>query len=293
MNYKVLPLLKYFHALSQTGSFTKAAEQLSISQSTVSTQIQKLEHYLQVKLLTRKSKHQFTLTQEGQTLAEEVAHLLGSLNNQLEQLQQVEPSHANLTISASTSVGTAVLLPIIAKLQNRYPDLMLHLQENASKKRFFEDGIDIATNYGVADETFHSVYLMEVKKYLVCSAGYALKHGYPTDLKAVTKHRLIAQADGKHEWHSLFARSHIEIGHPQIQLVSSNLAKLEAIKLGLGIGLLPHYLCDPNRKDLLVIEEIDVSCLNEPLYLICEKRRKNEGKIHWLMSKLEQEFSEQ
>lgn len=74
---KTLPLLKYFHALAQTGSFTKAAEQLCISQSTVSTQVRKLEQVLSVKLINRKNKHQFALTAEGESLAQEVLTVLG------------------------------------------------------------------------------------------------------------------------------------------------------------------------------------------------------------------------
>jgi len=57
-------LLKYYVAVAQCGSITKAAEQLHITQPTLSRQLKELEDYLQVPLLNREHK-QLTLTEEG------------------------------------------------------------------------------------------------------------------------------------------------------------------------------------------------------------------------------------
>ena len=286
---KTLPLLKYFHALAQTGSFTKAAEQLCISQSTVSTQVRKLEQVLSVKLINRKNKHQFALTAEGESLAQEVAYSFGRLSSQLDGLQQVSPSSAELTVSASTSLGIKFVLPVIAKLRQQYPDLTLHLQENAGSKHFFEDKIDIATNYGVPDNTFHSVYIGEVEKCVVASDAYIKRFGMPKGLSELAQHSLIAQSHGKQEWQTLFAKSDVDIDSLDVLSVSSNIAKLEAVQLGMGIGLLPLYLLKSSEASLIILPEFELQSLRESLYLICEKRRKDEHKIQWVMDKLASE----
>ncbi len=62
-----LKRLQYFRQLAQTGNFTKAADQLGIAQSALSTSIKKLEHQLGLKLVNR-TERQMSLTAEGQVL---------------------------------------------------------------------------------------------------------------------------------------------------------------------------------------------------------------------------------
>ena len=283
---KLLPLLKYFHALAETGSFTKAAEQLCISQSTVSIQIRKLEQILGVKLLNRKSKHQFALTSEGEALARETSYSFDRLAAQLQIIQSGSVASGEITLSSSASIGTKLLLPVIAKLKNSYPQLTIHLQETAAKKRFFEDKIDIATNSGAPDVGFHSLYLKTITKRMVASVNYLEQQGTPVDLQQLSGHQLVMQARGKNEFQTLFAKSDLDITALNSQSVSSNLAKLEAVELGLGIGIVPDYLLDSSDDNLVSITSIDLTPVAEDLYLICEKRRQYESKIQWLMTEL-------
>jgi len=285
---KLLPLLKYFHALAETGSFTKAAEQLCISQSTVSIQIRKLEHTLGVKLLDRKSKHQFALTKEGEALAKEASYSFDRLAALLDGIQSGSSTSGEITLSSSTSIGTKLLLPAIAKLKRSYPQLTIHLQETADKKLFFEDKIDIATNYGAPGWGFYSIYLKTIGKRMVASSYYTEQFGIPTDLQQISHHQLVMQAKGKNEWHTLLSKSNLDVALLNTQLVSSNLAKLEAVKLGLGIGIIPDYLLDDSEDNLVNISGIDLTPVAEELYLICEKRRQYESKIKWLMTELAQ-----
>jgi len=284
---KLLPLLKYFHALAETGSFTKAAERLCISQSTVSIQIRKLEQILGVELLHRKSKHQFALSREGVALARETAYSFERLEAQLDSIQSASTSSGEINLSSSASIGSKLLLPIIAKLKNSHPKLTIHLQETSTKKLFFEDKIDIATNYGAPDPGFHSIYLKSITKRMVASKGYIEQYGTPDDLQQLSRHQLVMQARGKNDFQTLFARSNLDITLLQTQSVSSNLAKLDAVKLGLGIAIVPDYLLDNGADALVTITAIDLSALCEELYLICEKRRQFDNKIQWLMAQFE------
>ncbi|EPJ50081.1 MAG: hypothetical protein OFPI_20730 [Osedax symbiont Rs2] len=283
---KLLPLLKYFHALAETGSFTKAAERLCISQSTVSIQIRKLESILGVILLHRKSKHQFALTREGAALASETCNSFERLAAQLNAIQSDCPTSGDINLSSSASIGIKLLLPIIAQLKKIHPKLTIHLQETSAKKLFFEDKIDIATNYGVPDVGLHSIYLKTITKKMVASASYIKRCGLPTNLQQLAQHQLIMQAGGKNEFQALFAKSDLDITVLNNQSVSSNLAKLEAIKLGLGIGIVPDYLLDSDDDTLVLISTMDLRACAEELYLVCEKRRRYESKIQWLMTEL-------
>jgi len=286
MIHKLLPLLKYFHALAETGSFTKAAERLFISQSTVSIQIRKLEQTLGVKLLNRKNKHQFTLTSEGEALARETSYSFSRLTAQLNGIQGGLLTSGEITLSSSSSVGTRLLLPVIAQLKQSYPQLTIHLQDTPGKKLFFEDKIDISTNFGVPGLEFYSIYLKTINKQMVASSNYIQRLGTPTNLQQIPQHQLIMQSEGRNEWQTLLSKSDLDVTILNTQLVSSNLAKLEAIRLGLGIGLVPDYLLDECDDNIVIITGIDLTSVAEDLYLICEKRRQYESKIKWLMAEL-------
>jgi DNA-binding transcriptional LysR family regulator len=295
MIISLLPLLKYFDALAQTGSFTKAAEQLHISQSTVSIQIKKLEQALGVNLLDRKSKQQFTLTVEGEALAQETAYCFTRLTAQLDQIHHGAFNRGEVTVASSSAFGTQQLLPAIAKIKRANPLLTIHLQENSSEKLFYENKIDIATHYGPPPAGYHGVYIGKISKCLVTSTSYIAAHSLSHDLplsleksleKNLAQHQLIEQAGGKREWSSLLAKSGLDLSELNIQRVSSNLAKLRAIKQGLGIGILPDYLFDSADPDLVHLNQADMSSLAEDLYFICQKRRQHEGRIKWLMAEL-------
>ena len=75
-----LRLYRYFVAVAEERSFSRAAQLLDISPPTLTHQIQKLEKELNVRLLTRKTKTEVRLTQAGERLLESARDLLHQAN---------------------------------------------------------------------------------------------------------------------------------------------------------------------------------------------------------------------
>ena len=281
---KLLPLLRYFHALAQCGSFTKAAEQLHVSQSTVSIQVKKLEARLGVELLQRASKHRFQLTAKGQQLAEQCARSLGELDATLQSLSQHSPFEGELTLSTSIGFGVEVIIPVLQRLRERYPDLLIHLKETGGAKDFYTDQIDLATNFDKPDPAYHNVLLCRVNKTMVASEQYLAQYGVPGNLADCNRHRLLLQRKGFKDWQCLFADHQLELAPRQLQLFDNNISKLRAAELGLGIAILPDYLVNQARgTELREILPGMADSLQEDNYLVCEKRRMQDPKIKLVM----------
>lgn len=126
-----LRLLRYFVAVAEELHFGRAANRLHISQPSLSVQIRKLEHHLNVQLFERSSRH-VSLTPAGVVLLEEAQRLLASANR----LQEVTREAARSTMDGSLVVGfqanaAAELTPrILAAFQHRYPRIQVEMRSH-------------------------------------------------------------------------------------------------------------------------------------------------------------------
>ncbi len=287
-NSKLFPLLRYFHALAQYGSFTKAAEVLHVSQSTVSIQVKKLETLLGYSLIDRASKHKFQITSKGKTLAEQCAVSFGDLNDVLDCLQQDSPYAGELNLASSMAFGYAVILPVIAALARTYPQLKINLQQGGIAKDFFADNIDIAVHFGEPRTGYFNSPLTKISKRIVASEEYLKGRPPVNSLNDLAEHNLLMQRQGKREWPALLDQYQLTLKHPQFQCFDNNLSKMKAAELGLGIAILPDYLVtgSTHGKLLVILPDMDLG-LDEQTYLICEKRRLKDPKVKLVLEQLQ------
>jgi len=120
--------LKSFYRVARTGSFTKAAGELHISQSAVSQQIQALEHSLAIKLFDRSRKKVF-LTTEGETLSAYAGRLF-ELYEEIENVFELQRKlrKGKIKIASTRVLGTYYLPEIIGLYNHRYPGIEIDLQ---------------------------------------------------------------------------------------------------------------------------------------------------------------------
>lgn len=111
--------LKVFEAVSRLMSFTKAADELNVTQSAVSRQVKQLEDELNVSLLIRKHRS-IELTERGRDLYQ----LLSNNYYQLDSLiaQWKAPAKKRIVIKSALSYATRVLMPNVAMLNEKYPE---------------------------------------------------------------------------------------------------------------------------------------------------------------------------
>lgn len=121
--------LRYIVALTDTGHFGKAAEACSISQSTLSTQVKKLEDILGVVLFDRSLKH-VTLTPLGREIVKSARLILDEANRIRELARQTgDPMERTVQLGVIPTLGPYYLPHVLTLLHGKYPKLRLLLRE--------------------------------------------------------------------------------------------------------------------------------------------------------------------
>ncbi|WP_071429552.1 LysR family transcriptional regulator [Angelakisella massiliensis] len=127
-----LKAIEYFIAIVETGSFTKAAEKLFISQPALSQQIKKLEDELGAKLFDR-SKHSAELTEVGQLFLQEGKRMIQIYNQLVQRIFELEhPTEEVVRFGISPFYSRYYLPLLLPPLINKYPTLHYEVTENYS-----------------------------------------------------------------------------------------------------------------------------------------------------------------
>ncbi len=135
-----LKQLEAFVATAEYRSFTKAADAMFLTQSTISSHISTLERTLGVRLVQRGARQRVALTQEGERVYREAKHIL----SQCQAIQNFGQQHTDSTLSfgAAPVSGQYVVPEYMAAFLNRYPDVTYsQFQSNSMQiHRFLEQG---------------------------------------------------------------------------------------------------------------------------------------------------------
>ncbi|MFC3032778.1 LysR family transcriptional regulator [Pseudoalteromonas fenneropenaei] len=182
-----------FTWLAQTGSFTKAAEQLSISPSAMSKRIDWLEQQLGQSLLVRTTR-QVNLTEQGLAFLPKAQRWINDFDAMLDDAQSAhtEPQ-GSLKIAATQAVGSTVLMPNIKSFLALYPRLTIHLNvlPPGAPPDLHHDLV-ITRYHEEFDSTAHvGKRLIDYQMQIFAAPDYLKQHPPITTLKEVAKHKML------------------------------------------------------------------------------------------------------
>lgn len=139
--------IQYVQVVAETGSITKAASSLYVSQPALSQAIMKIEANLGVSLFTR-NKKAFSLTPEGEYFvkkASEIMHYINLIDDAVN--KQLQATSEELRIGIPHYLGSKIIPPILKLYRNKYPDIRIILSEDSSmnlESQLLECNIDLA-----------------------------------------------------------------------------------------------------------------------------------------------------
>ena len=182
-----LPLtaLRAFEAAARHGSFTRAAEELHVTQGAVSRQVQALEARIGVALFQR-SGRTITLSLEGRLLAGAATDALERLGEAVAKVTR--PSRA-VTLSMLPSVAACWMAPRMREFAAAHPGIELRFSSSRHLVDFQREGIDAAIRYGPGGwSDVQAERLATEHIFPVCSPSYAASLGLrgPEDLARAT-----------------------------------------------------------------------------------------------------------
>ena len=137
--------LMAFEAAARLLSFTRAAEELGVTQAAVSRQIHALEEDFGLPLFNRLHR-KVTLTAQGQALAAATSNAFGLIADAASDLRQ--GSNDDLTISATVAFSHFWLLPRISEFSRRHPDTTLRIVSQDAMPALDQGDVDVAIRFG-------------------------------------------------------------------------------------------------------------------------------------------------
>lgn len=245
--------LRVFQSVAQHSSFTRAGDQIGLTQPAVSRCVTELEQHLGIKLLDRTTR-EVVLTEAGRSLAVRLARVLEDLDSVLLDVRGLATQRQGRVRVASSPTLSANLLPeCIARCRQEHPGLQLLLLDRMQHDALasvlsgeVDFGVVIEPEPGRSDE-LHAEPILSEPFCLVCppthrlatqrSVRWAALAGEPLVLldHASGSRRLIDDALHQHGVQALVAQ---EVGH-----VTTIFRMLDA---GLGISVVPTLALPPS-----------------------------------------------
>jgi DNA-binding transcriptional LysR family regulator len=235
-----------FAAVVDAGSFTAAARQLRASKAAVSTQVQKLEDRLGVRLLNRTTRS-LSLTDEGRAFYEHSRRILDEAREAIDALDNADAvPRGVLRINAPMSFGTMHLGPAIADFMLAYPEIEVDLALNDRHIDVIEDGFDVAIRISrLPDSSLIARRLAPCRRVLLASPAYWDRKGrpaHPLDLKNhdALIYDYLLEPD---TWTFKGPEGQISVIVSGRMRANNGEVLLDTAKRGLGVCLAPTFFC--------------------------------------------------
>jgi DNA-binding transcriptional LysR family regulator len=197
-----LDLLVGFEAAARHLSFTKAGEELFLTQSAVSRQIKELEDQLGVELFQRRHRA-LSLTEAGKQFYASAAQVLTTMRAATDRLRAQAGKKA-LSVTTTNSFAALWLIPRLAGFTSTHPGVEVRITAETRVQDLDRDGLDLALRHGPASLAgANATKLFGERVFPVCSPKLLADKSKPLREPKDLRHHTLLQyddPDGRHPW---------------------------------------------------------------------------------------------
>lgn len=241
--------LDTFVKVVQTGSFTRAAEQLHSQKAHVSRVVSQLEADLGVRLLERTTRS-LSLTEVGRDFFERAIGILGAAEDARRAVQQAQGEpRGTLRLTCGVEFGMLAVNGWVRDYLQRHPGVNVDLEMTGRVVDIVHEGFDLAVRLGpLADSTLAARKLGDLHYGLFAAPGYLRRQPPPMVPQDLGQHALIRFSGSRQRlvW-ALTQGTETQRIEPAARLNANNsFAVRDAVIDGLGIGQLPWLLAGPS-----------------------------------------------
>ncbi|MFL6970241.1 LysR family transcriptional regulator [Pseudomonas alvandae] len=262
-----------FESAARHESFTKAAQELSLTQGAICRQIASLEDFLNVELF-RRSRRGVKLTEAGLSYSRRVATQLDAVER--DTLSVMGHTGANvIELAVVPTFGTQWLLPRLKDFQQQHPEVTVNLTNRTRPFLFADTEFDAAIYFGDADWSgTESHKLMGENPMPVCSPTLLAGRKNLTP-EAVAELPLLQQTTRPYAWRQWFNAQNLNIARdltgPRYELFSM---LAQAAMHDMGIALIPPFLIQRElaEKRLVVANRNGLSSIKAYYLMIPERK---------------------
>ncbi len=266
--------LQFFEAAVRHMSFTRAAQELNVTQSAVSRQIRQLEEYIGQPLF-RRLKQRLYLTEPGEAYFNSIGDILDQTETATLQVMAYGGGGGLLTIALLPTFGSRWLVPRLGDFTARHPDVQLNLVAEVKPFEFAGSEIDAAIHFG--SESWPGAVchrLMGEEVVPVASPSMLAEHDRitrPEDLKNLVLLQHVTRPQAWHEW--LRSSGDENVDGRQGPRFEQFYMVIQAAIAGLGVALLPRFLIQEELASGRLVVAIDHPVTSEYAYYLVYPER--------------------
>ena len=237
--------LNAFVRAGETGSFTRVARELGVSQPSISRMVASLEARLGVKLLLRTTRR-VTLTDAGRAFLGRARQILGELDDAENAARGLDSLRGTLRVALSGAFGIREVIPRLPGFTTQHPKLSIDLLMSDRTEDLIAEGADMALRLGaLADSGFGARLLGKAPRFAVASPAYLARRGTPQTPSDLARHDCILGLGFSSRSGWSFARggraTSVSVDGP-IRIASAD-GVVACAKAGLGVALASRWMC--------------------------------------------------
>lgn len=279
--------MQAFARVVEAGSFTKAAETLRLSRSTVSALVRQLEAHLRVKLLHRTTR-QVSVTADGAAYYERVVHLLGDLDDAETSLSGATAApRGRLRVDVPSPFARTLLVPALPDFHARYPDIQLDLGVSDRRVDLIGEHVDCVVRGGlITDSSLVARHIGDLQLGVYAAPRYLHRMGTPAHPHALedSDHRIVgflwARTGRPLPYAMRRGDESVGVHGGYVVALDDGNAYLAAGLAGLGVLWLPTYMAATHvaQGELVALFE-DWTLAPMPLHLAFPPNRHVSAKL--------------
>lgn len=270
--------LRAFALAARWLSFKRAADELGLSPSALSRQIQALEEHLGVALFRRLNPG-LELTDDGRRYLATVETALDLLSTAQ---REIDARPRELRVSALQSFSESWLVPHLPEFERRHPDIELRIEATLRYADFARDPVDVAIRFGRGPwEGLHAEPIVDLDYFPVCSPALATGEpplGAPDDLAG---HTLIHIAQTPDAWAVWLRAAGVADLEPRRTVTYDHVGiALSAAASGQGVALSTDLLCESWLRDGRLCRPLPQRARSaETYHLVCRPEGLDDPRI--------------
>lgn len=274
-----LNALRAFEASARQLSFTRAAEELFVTQAAISHQIKSLEEHLGIKLFMRKNRA-LLLTEEGQSYFLDIKDVFNQLNDATERLL-ARGAKGAITVSLQPSFAIQWLVPRLNAFNILHPDVDVRIKAVDQPDGSLTEDVDVAIYYGrgrwpdVRADQLHTEYLTPVCSPLLLQGKKTLN-----TIHDLANHTLLHDTS-RRDWKRWFKEAGVKgvnVNHGPI--FSHTAMVVQAAVHGQGVALANSILAKPEIDAGRLVVPFNNSLVSKnAYYIVCRENQADVGKI--------------
>jgi len=241
--------MQAFARVVEAGSFTKAAETLHMSRTTVTQLVQQLEARLRVKLLNRTTR-KVNVTADGAAYYERVVRLLADMDDAETSLSSASAApRGRLRVDVPSPFARTILVPALPEFHARYPDIQLDLGVSDRRVDLIGENVDCVVRGGtITDQSLVARHVGDLQLGVHAAPSYLQRMGTPAHPRELedTDHRIVgflwARTGKPLPYAMRRGEERVQVQGRHVVALDDGNAYLAAGLAGLGVLWLPAYM---------------------------------------------------